>query len=112
MDEEKKTKVIRARKRYKLSRAAIYCRVSTRSQEQVQSMANQVSYLTQYVSRQPGWILVDTYLDLRSGKDVATRSEFQRMMDDCAAHKIDQIITKSISRFGRKRSRFCLPLIV
>lgn len=101
MDEEKKIKIIKAYKQYKLPRVAIYCRVSTRNQEPVQSLVNQVSYLTQYVSRQPGWTLVDTYLDIRSGKDVATRSEFQRMLDDCAAHKIDQIITKSISRFGR-----------
>jgi DNA invertase Pin-like site-specific DNA recombinase len=101
MGEEKRIKVIKAYKQYKLPRVAIYCRISTRNQEQVQSLANQVSYLTQYVFRQPGWTLVDTYLDIRSGKDMTTRSEFQRMLDDCAAHKIDQIITKSISRFGR-----------
>lgn len=98
---ERIVKVVKTRKQYKLAHVAIYCRVSTRSQEQVQSMANQVSYLTQYVSRQPGWILTDIYIDMHSGKEVAGRSEFQRMMDDCMAGKIDQIVTKSISRFGR-----------
>jgi len=101
MTDERRVKVIKARKQYKLAHVAIYCRVSTRNQEQVQSMANQVSYLTQYVSRQPGWILTDIYIDMHSGKEVAARSEFQRMMDDCIAGKIDQIVTKSISRFGR-----------
>jgi DNA invertase Pin-like site-specific DNA recombinase len=80
---------------------AIYCRVSTSSQEQMNSLVNQISRLTQFVNRHPNWRLVDIYIDIQSGKNIAARTEFQRMMDDCSQKKIDRIITKSVSRFGR-----------
>ncbi len=58
----------------------IYCRISTRSQEQLRSMANQVSWLTQKVSENFRWRLVDIYLDFRSGTESDNREEFQRMI--------------------------------
>ena len=79
----------------------IYCRISTRSQEQLQSMANQVSWLTQKVSDNFRWRLVDIYLDFRSGTESDNREEFQRMIKDCERKKLDIVLTKSISRFGR-----------
>jgi DNA invertase Pin-like site-specific DNA recombinase len=82
-------------------RVGIYCRVSTRSQEQFDSLSNQLSFLTRMVSGKLGWQLTDIYLDVRSGTDAASRSEFQRMLRDCRANKLDIIFTKSISRFGR-----------
>lgn len=36
-----------------------------------------------------------------SGSSTASRNEFQRMLEDCRAKKLDIILTKSISRFGR-----------
>ncbi|MBC2727266.1 recombinase family protein [Desulfosporosinus sp.] len=47
------------------------------------------------------WELVDIYADVRSGKNTSGRPRFQRMLEDCRNHKIEMIITKSISRFGR-----------
>jgi site-specific DNA recombinase len=82
-------------------RVGIYCRVSTRSQEQLDSLVNQVSLLTRRVAATLEWRLVDTYLDIKSGSDTASRYEFQRMMNDCRSKKIDIILTKNISRFGR-----------
>lgn len=79
----------------------IYCRISTRSQEQLRSMANQVSWLTQKVSENFRWRLVDIYLDFRSGTESDNREEFQRMIKDCKRKKLDIVLTKSISRFGR-----------
>ena len=79
----------------------IYCRISTRSQEQLRSMANQVSWLTQKVSENFRWRLVDIYLDFRSGTESDNREEFQRMIKDCERKKLDIVLTKSISRFGR-----------
>ena len=46
------------------------------------------------------WILVDIYSDVQSGKN-NSRAEFQRMIQNCMDNKIDLIITKSVSRFGR-----------
>lgn len=82
-------------------RVGIYCRVSTRSQEQLDSLANQVSFLTRIVATKLGWQLMDIYLDVKSGSDAASRSEFQRLLRDCQANKLDIVLTKSVSRFGR-----------
>lgn len=79
----------------------IYCRISTRNQEQLRSMANQVSWLTQKVSENFRWRLIDIYLDFRSGTESDNREEFQRMIKDCKSKKLDIVLTKSISRFGR-----------
>ncbi len=53
------------------------------------------------VSNHINWVLVDIYVDVRSGKNSSGRPEFQRMLEDCRNKKIDLIITKSVSRFGR-----------
>ena len=74
----------------------IYCRISTRSQEQLRSMANQVSWLTQKVSENFRWRLVDIYLDFRSGTESDNREEFQRMIKDCERKKLDIVLTKRI----------------
>lgn len=45
--------------------------------------------------------MVDIYLDFRSGTETDNREEFQRMITDCERKKLDIVLTKSISRFGR-----------
>ena len=79
----------------------IYARVSTCLPSQLHSMAMQVSALTHQVYRLPQWSLADIYMDFASGADVDNRSEFQRMINDCVNGKIELVLTKSISRFGR-----------
>lgn len=76
-------------------RVGIYCRVSTKSQEQLDSLANQVSYLTRLVAAKLDWSLADLYLDIRSGADVARRNEFQRLLADCRDHKLETKVTES-----------------
>lgn len=83
------------------SRVDIYCRVSTKSTEQLESLSNQASYLTRLVAVKPGWTLADVYLDVKSGAEADNRSEFHRLIEDCRSKKIDIVLTKSISRFGR-----------
>ena len=79
----------------------IYARVSTGLPSQLHSMAIQVSALTHQVYRLPYWSLADIYMDFASGAGVDNRSEFQRMINDCVNGKIELVLTKSISRFGR-----------
>ena len=79
----------------------IYARVSTSLPSQLHSMAMQVSALTHQVYRLPQWSLADIYMDFASGAGVDNRSEFQRMINDCVNGKIELVLTKSISRFGR-----------
>jgi site-specific DNA recombinase len=86
---------------YKKLKVAIYCRVSTLHNEQLNSLSNQISYYNNLVNLNLHWELVDVYSDTKSGKNTSGRNEFKRMMEDCENHKIDLIITKSISRFGR-----------
>lgn len=83
-------------------RVAAYCRVSTDTDEQATSYVTQVEHYTEYISRNPEWTLAGIYADDGiSGTNTKNRVEFNRMMDDCGAGRIDMIITKSISRFAR-----------
>lgn len=83
-------------------RVAAYCRVSTEYEEQQHSFQNQVEYYESYVAENPNYELVDIYGDEgKSGTGCKWRKEFNRMLDDCRAGKIDMVITKSISRFAR-----------
>ena len=86
---------------FNMHRVVIYCRTSTHTQEQLSSMTNQVSKLTQMVARNPQWTLYDIYLDFRSGSTIIGRDEFQRMLEDGINEKYDIVFCKSISRFGR-----------
>lgn len=83
-------------------RVAAYCRVSTDQDEQLNSFENQVEYYTRYINSNPKYEMVDIYADEGiSGTSVKKRKEFQRMIADCEARKIDLVIVKSISRFAR-----------
>lgn len=92
-------------------KVAAYCRVSTDSDEQATSYEMQVEHYTEYITKNPEWELVDIYADDGiSGTNTKKREEFNRMIEDCMAGKIDMIITKSISRFARN-TLDCLQFI-
>lgn len=79
-----------------------YCSVSTDREEQLSSYENQVSYYTELITKEPTYQMVDVYADEGiSGTNTKKRDDFNRMLKDCRAGKIDLIITKSISRFAR-----------
>ena len=82
-------------------RVGIYSRVSTNSVEQLQSLTIQVSHLTRIIAATPQWLLTDVYMDIATSKTGSSRKEFNRMIEDCNDRKLNIIITKSISRFGR-----------
>lgn len=83
-------------------RVAAYCRVSTDSDEQATSYETQIEHYTDYIQQKPNWELAGIYADDGiSGTNTKKREEFNRMINDCMASKIDMIITKSISRFAR-----------
>lgn len=81
---------------------AAYCRVSTDQEEQLSSYENQVNYYKSYIQQNPMYEFAGIYADEGiSGTNTKKREEFNRMIADCRARKIDRIITKSISRFAR-----------
>lgn len=89
-------------KETRMVRVACYCRTSTDLPSQEGSMEYQEKHLRHLVEITPNWVLVDSYRDEGlSGTDNANRPEFQRMMRDCRSGRIDLVITKSISRWGR-----------
>ncbi len=83
-------------------RVAVYVRVSTDSLQQATSYELQKKYYEEFVVRHPHWTLVKIYADEGiSGTSMARRVQFNQMISDCRAGKIDMIITKSVSRFAR-----------
>ena len=83
-------------------RTAAYARVSSSSEDQLNSFAAQIRYYTELLSNSTDAVFVDMYADEGiSGTSAAKRTEFQRMMSDCRKGKIDRILAKSISRFAR-----------
>lgn len=86
----------------KKKRVAAYCRVSTDQEEQLSSYEAQVNYYTTYIEKQPDYECAGIYADEGiSGTTTKKRDQFNKMIADCKAGKIDMIITKSISRFAR-----------
>ena len=83
-------------------RVAAYCRVSTDSDEQATSYEAQVEHYTDYIRKNPEWEFAGIFADDGiSGTNTKKREEFNRMIDEAMAGKIDMIVTKSISRFAR-----------
>ena len=83
-------------------RVAAYCRVSTDSDEQASSYEVQIEHYTEFIKKNSEWEFAGIFADDGiSGTNTKNRDEFNRMIDECMAGKIDMIITKSISRFAR-----------
>ena len=82
-------------------RVAAYCRVSTGHEEQQSSLKNQIEFYIEYIQRNPYWRFVAVYYDTASGLRRNHRPAYQQLIKDCRRKKIDLIIVKSLSRFGR-----------
>ncbi len=92
-------------------RTAAYARVSSDSEDQLNSFAAQIRYYTELLQNSTDTVFVDMYADEGvTGTSAAKRAEFQRLMNDCHKGKIDRILTKSISRFGRNTTE-CLEAV-
>ena len=83
------------------TKVAAYARVSSGKDAMLHSLAVQVSYYKRMIQENAHWKFVGVYTDeaLTGTKD--SRAEFQQLLKDCRAGKVDMIITKSISRFAR-----------
>ena len=83
-------------------RVTFYARVSSESDEQLNSLGNQVSYYEEFIRKNSAWEYVPGYVD--EGLSAATtkkREDFHRMVEDGKAGLFDLIITKEITRFAR-----------
>lgn len=92
-------------------RVAAYARVSSSSDEQLNSFAAQNRYYTELISGKDNWQLVDIYADEGiTGTSIEKRDDFKRMLRDCERGLIDRILVKSISRFARNTTE-CLETV-
>lgn len=95
------TKIPAKPKEYKTLRVAAYARVSADKDAAFHSLEAQTEYYEKYVSNHPDLTLVGIYSDNGISGTIVERPEFQRLLEDCRAGKIDLVITKSVTRFAR-----------
>lgn len=83
-------------------KVAIYARVSTEHEAQINALGNQIQYYDNILAMHPEWELVDRYIDEGiTGTSVKKRKNFMRMMKDAMDGKFSLIITREVSRFAR-----------
>jgi DNA invertase Pin-like site-specific DNA recombinase len=82
-------------------RVCAYARVSDGKDTMRRSLFAQVSYYSALIQRHVEWEFAGVYAEEPISGTKDDRAEFQRMLTDCRAGKIDMVITKSITRFAR-----------
>ena len=87
-------------------RYAAYCRVSTGSDEQLNSLINQKKFFEEYAEKR-GDTLIKIYADRGiSGKSMKERPQFLKMLSDSEKGIFDALLVKDISRFARNTVDF------
>jgi site-specific DNA recombinase len=99
--ERKITKLERTEPLPSRQRVAAYARVSCGKDEMLHSLAAQVGFYSNLIQNKPEWEYVGVYADEAETGTKDSRPEFQRLLTDCRAGRIDLILTKSISRLAR-----------
>lgn len=83
-------------------KVAIYARVSTEHEAQINALENQIQYYTNILAQHPEWELVGRYVDEGiTGTSVKKRKNFLRMMEDAKNGMFSLILTREVSRFAR-----------
>ena len=92
-------------------RVAAYARVSSNSEDQLNSFTAQNAHYTQLITSNPDWEFVDVYADQGiTGTSAEKREDFLRLLADCRRGRIDRILVKSSSRFARN-AKECLEAV-
>ena len=85
-----------------LKRVAAYARVSTDGEDQETSYEGQVTHFTEFINNHAGWKMAGVYADEGiTGTSIAKREQFNKLISDCEAGRIDLVVTKSVSRWAR-----------
>ena len=86
-----------------LFNVAIYIRLSREDgdKEESDSVGNQRKLLTEYVAKKDDFILYDVYVDDGYSGTNFNRPSFQRMIADIEDGKVNCVVVKDLSRFGR-----------
>ena len=87
-------------------RTAIYCRVSTDTQDN----QNQLAELREFAGHK-GWLVTKEYLDIVSGSGKKARKEFDAMMEAARRKEFDCILFWKLDRFSREGVRKTLQYL-
>ena len=83
-------------------RVTYYARVSSESDEQLNSLGNQIGYYEDFIRKNAAWTFVPGYIDEGlSGISTKRRENFNCMIDEASEDHFDLVITKEITRFAR-----------
>lgn len=82
-------------------RVAAYARVSSGRDAQLHSLSAQISYYNNYIGCRGDWELAGIYADEALTGTKENRPQFQMLLADCRAGKIDMVIVKSVTRLAR-----------
>ena len=93
--------VIRAAVPARRLKVAAYCRVSTDKEDQKSSIRIQKEHFSSVAAQHDDWLFVGIYADIVSGTKKEKRPQLQRLLADCAAGRVNLVLTKSVSRFAR-----------
>lgn len=87
----------------KIWKTALYCRLSREDGDRPESdsVGNQRSLLTEYAQARPEFAVYDCYIDDGFTGTNFDRPAFQRMLRDIEAKRVDCVLVKDLSRFGR-----------
>ena len=81
---------------------AIYGRVSTQHEAQIDALGNQMQWYEDQLNYHPNWKVIDRYIDEGlTGTLAKKRPSFMRMIEDAKDGKFDLIVTREVCRFAR-----------
>ena len=82
-------------------KVAAYCRVSTKTQKQLDSLVAQENYYEDKINANPDWQFAGIYSDVGSGTTIKGRKRLNALISACRRGKVDMVLIKSASRFAR-----------
>lgn len=91
------------KKDFNLFNVAVYIRLSREDgdKEESDSVGNQRKLLTEYIGKKEEFVLHDVYVDDGYTGTNFNRPDFQRMITDIEDGKVNCVVVKDLSRFGR-----------
>ncbi len=92
-------------------RVAAYTRVSTSSDDQLESLDAQIRHFEALIKSHLNWKSSGVYVDEGiTGRRMDQRKGLQELLEKCRQGQVDLILTKSISRFSRNLEE-CLKVV-
>ncbi len=82
-------------------KVAAYCRVSTKTQKQLDSLVAQENYYEDKIKANPDWQFAGIYSDVGSGTTIKGRKRLNALISACRRGKVDMVLIKAASRFAR-----------